>query len=126
VTPVDPDRAETEPLRRDVVVVQALRDVEDPLGPDAVHRKPLQQRPEVPLVRLVRADLLGGDDPVEVNAKPAIRRSEQVVIAVRQDAEAKAGPKPNQRVVGVGKRRPVGNRAAECRRGLRREWPSQA
>ena len=51
---------------------------------------PVEHHAEVPLVRLVGADLLGGDDPVELDAESAVRRGEQVVVAVGQDAQPEA------------------------------------
>ena len=114
VAAVDPDESEAEPLRRHVVVEQALGDVQDPGRRDAVARASRSpQRLEVVRVRLVRADLLGRHDPVELDAEPAVRRGEQVVVAVRQDAEPEARLEPVERSGRVRERRPVADRAAE-------------
>ncbi len=101
---VDPDRREPEALGGGVVVEQTLGDMDDAiLG----QRKPVEHDREIALVRFVRADLLRRDHPVEVNAEPTVRRSEQVVIAIRQHAETEATLQPAQRLRGVRERGPV-------------------
>ena len=98
-----------------MVVEQALGDVQDPLArqPD-----PLEGDVEVALVRLVGADLLGGDDPVEGDAEPPGGRGEQVVVAVGDDAEPEPLRQPRERRGRVRERGPVGDGGAE-RRELR-------
>ena len=76
MTAIDPDSRQPEALGGCVVVEQALGDVEDALGSHTVGSEPLEQGREVARVRLVRADLLGGDDPVERDAEAAIRCGE--------------------------------------------------
>ena len=92
-----------------MVVVQALRDVQDPFArqPEA-----LEEDLEVVRVRLVAAALLRGHDPVEVDAEPR-SRPEQVVVAVREHAQAEARLEQGQRGRRVGERGPVPDRAAE-------------
>ena len=116
VTAIDPDRRQPEALGGHMVVEQALGDVEDAPGSHAVGSEPVEQGREVAHVRLVRANLLGGDDPVERDAEAAIRCGEQVVVAIRQDAEPEAGLEPGEGRRGIQERRPVGARAAEGRR----------
>ena len=62
---------------------------------------------EVVRVRLVAAALLRGHDPVEVDAEPAVRGREQVVVAVREHAEAEARLEHGERGRGVVERGPV-------------------
>ena len=95
-----------------MVVVEALGDVEDPLArqPDA-----LEGDLEVALVRLVATDLLGGHDPVEVDAEAGGRAREQVVVAVGDDAEPEPPVEAGQGVGGVGECRPVADRIGEGR-----------
>ena len=78
-------------LRRNVVVEQALCDMEDPLArqPD-----PLESNLEVVRIRLVAPRRLGGHDPVELGAEAAGGPREEVVIAIRDDAEPEALVEP--------------------------------
>ena len=112
VAAVDPDRREAQPLGRDVVVEQALGDVEDPLArqPD-----PLEGDLEVVLVGLVAPGLLGGHDPVERRAEARRGSGEQVVIAVGDDAEPEALVEPRQGRRRIGEGRPVADRIGERR-----------
>jgi hypothetical protein len=107
---IDPDRREPEPLGRRVVVEEALRDVDD-----AILRQPdaLEQDLEVADIRLVGADLLGRHHPVEVHTEPSSRGGEQIVVAVRQHAQAKASLQTVQRVRRIRERRPVLDRPRE-------------
>ena len=81
-----------------MVVEEALGDVQDPL-PRHVDRR--ERRIEVAVARLVGTHLLGSDDPVERHAEAAVRGREQVVVAVRDDAEAEAFLEPPQGVGAV-------------------------
>jgi len=76
-----------------VVVEEALRDVEDPLTRDT---QPVEGQQEGPLVGLVRACLLRGDDLVERDAEPRGRTREEVVVAVRDRGEPVALLEPRQ------------------------------
>ena len=96
-----------------MIMEQALGDVEDSIAPDTIGGEPLEQCREVALVRLVRADLLGGHDPVEGHAEPTIGSSKQVVIAIRQDAESEAGLQTREGRRGIRERGPVDDRAAK-------------
>jgi hypothetical protein len=87
---------------------QALRDVDDALLRQA---DPLEQGPEVPFIRLVRTHLLGGDDPVEVDAEPAVRGREQVVVAVRQHGESEPTLETAEGLRRIGERRPILDRS---------------
>ena len=100
VAAVDPDSRETEGLRRNVVVEQALRDMEDP-----VTRKPdpLHGNLEVVRVRLVAPGRLRRDDPIEIGPQAPSRPSEQVVIAVRDHAEPETFVEPSRAAAESGK-----------------------
>ena len=74
---------------------------------------PLEQGREVRLVGLVRADLLGGHDPVEVDAEPPCGGREQVVVAVRQDAEPEAPLERRECRGRVREGRPIDDRSTE-------------
>ena len=67
-----------------MIVEQALGHVEDALPRQA---DPLECDQEVALGGFVRPGLLGRDDPVELDAQTLVRRREQVVVAVGDDAE---------------------------------------
>ena len=79
--------------RRDVGLV-AGRDVD----PALLRAEAARALLEVSLVRLVGADLLGGDDDVELGAKVAARDAEKLVVDVGDDADvvavAERGPSP--------------------------------
>ena len=84
---VDPHGRHAERLRRHVVVEQALGDVQDPLARDV---DALEREREVRRVRLVAARLLRGHDPVELDPEAPVGEREQVVVAVRDNAEPEA------------------------------------
>jgi len=113
VAAIDPDRVDPQPLRRRVIVIEALGDVEDPGRRDPARVEPLAQGFEVVDVRLVAADLLGGDDPVEVDAEAAVRGREEGVVAIRQDAQLESSPQLLEGPGRVVEGRPVADRAAE-------------
>ena len=62
---------------------------------------------------LVAPGLFGRDDPVERDPELPVRCREQVVVAVRDDAEAVARLQPSERRRRVRERRPVDDGAAE-------------
>ena len=109
---VDPDGRQAEPLGRDVVVVQALGDVEDAV---ARQPEPLEREFEVPLARLVAPGLLGGHDPVEVGAEASRRPGEQVVVAIGDDAEAEPSMEAGEGSRRIGEGRPLADRIGEGR-----------
>src|SRR5205823_8741061 len=108
--PIDPDRAKTERLRRDVIVVKALGDVEDPLAREL---EPLERYLEVAWTRLVGTDLLGRDGPFEAHAQPPFGCRKQVVVAIRDDTEPEALFQPGERRWRIGERWPVGDGATK-------------
>src|SRR5262245_20833109 len=69
---VDPGGSEAEALGRNVVVEQALGRVQQPLLAHAERGDALQQDLEVAWRRLVGADVLSGDDQVELDAQSAV------------------------------------------------------
>ena len=84
------------------------------------------RREEVRGRRLVRAHLLRGDDQVEVDGEVAARRGEQIVVDVREDAEAVAGgAQALERGVRVGERLPRRERVGEERAALVGERPAE-
>ena len=62
---------------------------------------------EVPRVGFVAAGLLGGHDPVECDAEAAIGHGEQVVVAVRDDAQPVASGQAGERGRGIREGRPL-------------------
>ena len=107
---VDPDGRHPQVLGRDVVVEEALGDVQDPL-PRHVDR--LERELEVVEAGLVAPRLLGGHDPVELRPELLARAREEVAVAVRDDAEPEALGEARQGGGGVRERRPVADRVAE-------------
>ena len=114
---VDPDARHPELLGGDVIVEEALRDVQDPLAWD-VDR--LEGQLEPARARLVGARLLGGDDPGERVAEPLGARGKEIVVAVGDRGEAVALAELRQRRGGVREGRPVDDRTAEGRGALSR------
>ena len=113
ITPaVDPHRQQPELARGDVIVEQALGDVEDAVARTA---DPLERQLEVAVAGLVAPGLLGRDDPVERHAEPPVRRREQVVVAVGDDREAEPIRKRSQRRGRVRERRPLPDRPGKRR-----------
>jgi hypothetical protein len=113
VSAVYPGRGEAGRLRRDMVVEQALRDMEDlflrrPLFAQAVH-----EIGEVLPVRLVGADILGRVDRIKSHAETFVRRLEAGPIDVGQDHQAEMLLQISQRLDGVRECRPVRDRPAE-------------
>jgi len=82
VPSVDPDRGHPELLGGSVVVKQALRDVQYPLARDV---DALERELKATHAWLVAARLLRGDDPVELDAEPAIgeRRGRRLIRRIR-------------------------------------------
>ncbi len=113
VPPVDPHGRQTNGPGRLVVVVQRLGDVQQLVPFDAEAGDCSQQRVEVGRCRLVRTDVLGGDDGVELHAQTLVARGERLAIDVRQDDQREALVQPGQRVGGVGERRPPRHGIAE-------------
>ena len=64
---VDPDRSEPQLLRRGVVVKEALGNVNDLMLFDAGGIQPVEHHSKIAQRRLVATDVLGGNDPVEVD-----------------------------------------------------------
>jgi len=110
VAAVDPHGRETEALRRRNVVEQALRHVQDPFRGRA---EPGQRPEEVFRGRLVRADLSGCDDPVELDAERSRRAGEQVVVDVGDDRETVPRLQRAKRVPRVRERRPLRKRRGQ-------------
>ena len=97
-------------MRGDVVVEEALGDVQDALPGQA---EALDRELEVAVGGLVGARLLGGDDDVELDAEPPPRGLEEVVVAVRHDREPEAGAERRERGRGVLERGPIAHRGGE-------------
>src|SRR5262249_26780253 len=77
--------------------------------------------------RFVRAHLLGGDNQVEGDTQVTPRASQEVVIDVRQNAQAiPCSDEALQCRVGVGKREPAGEAICQKPSALAAQWPSQA
>src|SRR5919106_4619300 len=98
-----------DPRRRDAQRSRRLHIVEIALGHVQPRRRrdPLARGQEMSRRRLVGADLLGGDDEVEVDGQVAARAGQQIVVDVRENREPVAGgPQPAERIIGVGERRP--------------------
>jgi len=68
-------------------VEKALRDVQQPALADAQPPRLREQRGEVTRRRLVRADVLGGQDAAEPDAQTAVTRGERLPVDVGQDDE---------------------------------------
>jgi hypothetical protein len=96
--------------RRDVVVEEALGDVEDPTPRQG---QAFEEELEVGHPGLVAAGLLGGHDPVELDPEPAVRGGEEVVVAVREDAQAEVPLQAGQGGRRIREGGPVADGAAE-------------
>ena len=119
---VDPDGAEPELPGRDVVVVQALGDVEDPVARSI---DTFERGLEVAMARLVIADLLRGHDPAKVTPSrrfdAANRSSSRLVMTAslkRRWSEASASAES-------GKAGQFPHRAGERRNFARRSAPGR-
>ena len=109
-----PGVGEPEALGRHVIVVQALRGVQDDGAFQAQVRFQMSQQVfEVGVRRLVRADVLGGVDGVELHAELAVRGGDALAVHVGQDDELVAPLEDAQRVGCVGERGPVRHGGAE-------------
>src|SRR5581483_6554292 len=82
---MDPGGREADLLCRDVVVKEALRRVQDVRFGDAALFELGQHVGEIPLGRLVRADVLGGVDRVELDLQAPVAVRETQIVDVRQD-----------------------------------------
>ncbi len=68
-----------------------------------------ERKVEVAEARLVRARLLRRHDPLEWLAKLFIGRGEQIVVAIRDDAQVESIRQHAERVRRIGKGGPVGH-----------------
>ena len=103
-----------------MVVKQALGGVEDLPLLDAVGGKRGDHAFEVPQRRLVRADILCGDDPVELDAEAPVAALEALAIDIGEDAELEVLLEVAERLGRIREGRPVGYGRAEARVLLRR------
>ena len=94
-------------------MVDALRDVQDPR---AINRS--QRRVEHAPIRLVGADILGGDDVLEVDAELGGGPLEQRVVDVGHDGEIKLFVQPREGLDRVGKRFPIADARGEGIEGV--------
>lgn len=86
--PVDPGAREARFLRRHMVVMQALRRVQDiGLADTELGIEMREQEGEVARIRLVGADILGRIDRVEGDAELAVAGGEAGTVDIRQDDE---------------------------------------
>ena len=108
MAPVDPDRWQIFPPGWDVVVEEALRDVQQVLMFQAEFGERGVEGTEVVGGGLVRADVLGGDDGGEGSAQPPVTAGEAVAVHVGDDNELVVAGQPGKRRRGIGERRPVG------------------
>ncbi len=121
VAPVDPDRRQPDRGGRLVVVVQRLRDVEQLVLGDADRADRVEQGGEVLRARLVGADVLGGDDEVELDAEPLVARGERRPVDVGEDDQLEALLQPGKSLGRVGEGGPRSDRAPErCPLGVGR------
>ena len=82
---VDPARRKPRPACLHMVVKDALGGVQDVGLGDALGDQMFDQIGEIARVRLVRADILGGVDPVEFDAEPGVAGPEALPIDVGED-----------------------------------------
>src|ERR1022692_1704109 len=108
VAAVDPDRVQTRFLGGDVVVEQALGDVQELAFGDAEPPCLGQQRIEVPGRGLVGADVLGRQDTVEGHCEQLVAAGERCPVDVGQDNQLEMLCEGNERGVRVAERGPVG------------------
>src|SRR5687768_6007063 len=118
MAPIDPDGGHSQALGGDVVVVEALRDVEDLF---AGGRDRGECELEVLHTWFVAPRFLRGDDPIEAHAKPLVGCGEQIVVTVRDDGQLEALPESTERGGGVRERRPVTDTIGETARGIIRD-----
>src|SRR5579875_1813539 len=102
VTAVDPHRGQPCPPGRNVVVVKALRHVQQPGAADPKAPERFVQGAEVVLGGLVGAGVLGGDDGGEVAVKLPVAGREAGAVHVGQDDQLVVPAQPGQGVSGVG------------------------
>ncbi len=99
-----------------MVVEEALGDVQQLLARDAHLVDFREQRLEVARVRLVGADVLGGQDRVELNSQPPVAAGEGLPVDVREDDQLVALLQPLQRLRRIGEGRPFRDRGADLHR----------
>ena len=110
---VDPGGAKPNFLGRHVVVIEALRRVQEALLGDAPLRDPRQQVFEIAQVRLVGADVLGRKDSVELDAELFVAPRERRLVNVGKDEQLVVTFEVVERVGRIGKGRPIADRGAK-------------
>ena len=110
---VDPGGAKPSFLGWHVVVIEALRRVQEALLGDAPLRDPRQQVFEIAQVRLVGADVLGRKDSVELDAELFVAPRERRLVNVGKDEQLVVTFEVVERVGRIGKGRPIADRGAE-------------
>ena len=113
VPTVDPHRVQPDRLGGHVVVEQALGHVQQAVRGDAEVDDCRGERLEVPRRRLVRPDVLRGDDAVERHAQPLVAAREAGPVDVRHDDQPVALGERGQRSRRVRERGPVRDRPTE-------------
>ncbi len=84
---MDPAIGNAVPARRHMIVKQAFGGVKDIALGQAQIAHMLQQVHEIAVIGLVRADIFGGVDRVELGAERSVAEAEASVIDVGQDDE---------------------------------------
>ena len=84
--PCDPSAPQSEPLCRNVIMVKALRDVQDLRRR---HAQPAQSFMKVGLSGLITLELLGCNYVSKFDVQALLRLGEQRVVSVRKDGQWK-------------------------------------
>ena len=92
---------------------QALSDVKQSAVDDAELARLFEQRLEVPISRLVGANVLCRQDLVEWDIQPPAARRERLPIDVGEDDQLEVFGQGDKSVVRVGKRRPIRDRCGQ-------------
>src|SRR6476661_11133231 len=98
---VDPDAGQVISLRRTVIVEERLGDVDQVVLADPDRADLGEEAVEVALCRLVGADVLGGDDQIEVDAEFGITLRKRGAIDIREDDQLESLFEPLERLSGV-------------------------
>jgi len=110
---MDPHRRQSEFGGRLVIVEQAFGDVHQALTSNTKSLDLFEQPIEMAALWLVRTDILGGDDRVELHAESRVTRGERGAIDVAEDDQFVSGCQSAQRLDRIGEGRPVLHRLTE-------------
>src|SRR5699024_7538975 len=112
VTTIDPDPRHADSLTWHMVVEERLGNMEKSASlPDLFD--PSGKGIEIRGVRLVGADIFGGDDLIELDTESAIAGGKAVAVDIGEDDELIVLLQPSESFFRIRERRPIGHRGAQ-------------